>query len=197
MWLLLELLDAAVCRQHTDQRCPTELMCLRSIRGEQPIKLLLRFTQQLKPNRRSEPSGLLEWMYKHRRTQQHTCFIISAFHSHAHALQARKGQTLKLWRQSRDCWWWKAKCRVQVTSSSPLSSRCRASSCISVKSRCVETCHCLYLYLHLFNHQNDQSVSGKQTLRFITDVTLNQANVVFSNLTFIGDAIIVQSIKLI
>lgn len=120
MWLIVGLLDATVWWQHTGQRCPTEAMFVRSIRGEQPIKVLLRFTQQLKPNRRSQPSGLLECMYKHWLAQQHTCFSIPSFHSHA--LQARKGQTLRLWRQSRDRWWWRASFRQQDTSTSSLSS---------------------------------------------------------------------------
>lgn len=132
MWLIVGLLDAAVWWQHTGQHCPTEAMCVRTIRGEQHIKVLLRFTQQLKPNCRLQPRGLLECMYKHWYTQQHTCFSIPAFHSHA--LQARKCQTLRLWRQSRDSWWWRASFRQQDTSTSPLSSPyLLASPCISVK----------------------------------------------------------------
>lgn len=50
--------DAAVCQQRRGQWCPAAMLCLRSIRGEQPIKVLLRFTQQLKLNRMSELSGL-------------------------------------------------------------------------------------------------------------------------------------------
>ncbi len=42
------MLAAAVCRQHTDQRFPTEMMCLGSIRGEQPIKTMQRFIPQVK-----------------------------------------------------------------------------------------------------------------------------------------------------
>lgn len=38
-----------MCQQHIDEHCPAEVMCLRSIRGKQAIKVLLRFTQQLKP----------------------------------------------------------------------------------------------------------------------------------------------------
>lgn len=79
-----------MCQQHIDRHCPAEVMCLRSIRGKQAIKVLLRFTQQLKPKCRSKLSGPLECLYKDRDTQQHTCFNIPALHRHGHVLQARK-----------------------------------------------------------------------------------------------------------
>lgn len=125
-WLLLGS-DAAACRQHTGQRGPTDVMCVRSIMGERPIKVLLRFTQQL--NRRSESSGLLECMYKYR----HTAAYLFQPALHILACVLRKGQALKRWRQSRDIWWWRARCGQQVTFSSPFSSPSRASPCISVK----------------------------------------------------------------
>lgn len=86
-----------MCQQHIDEHCPVEVMCLRSIRGKQAIKVLLRFTQQLKPKCRSKLSVLAQrytaaYLFQHPCfTQTWTCFT------------GKKKVSLKLRRHNIDC----------------------------------------------------------------------------------------------
>lgn len=57
----------------------TEVIRLRSIGAEQPIKVLLRFTCQVKPNSRSELSEVLDCTFMQRFSRssssfEHPCF---------------------------------------------------------------------------------------------------------------------------
>lgn len=126
--------------QHA-QHCPAALMCVCSIRAERPCEILLRFTQQLKPNRRPERKKQAFWSDWTSTDIRKRTFKNTSKTNHT--------QQRSLFTQYCTCFTgekrWNTytvgivdgreqRCRQQVTSSSPSSSPRHASQCISGKA---------------------------------------------------------------